>query len=722
MATGRTINASFLTDFDKSIIEICNTISETIFKSIDNEKLKNEFNIFWGRVILSRENMEGNECGLLQKYAVYVDNDIFSNVRWHPLIIAKNKINFAKEIIDIDTIHIDSEFDFVNINNAIKIEYEGKIESYLFKNAYQLPDKFVITQNHSDKLFQQYSPAIFNYIINAENFCNWHDSVEIYAFMAISVAVNFYNVNFEKIYSEIISILKNQNISSSIQLPKNTFPQKKGDFVKCPVCKTALSNGISNLFGEKETYTISKIKPIYLNPLIKNEIRHNVANIRFGHSWCASILNNRSIEDTIFTLSDILKSHGKDLPLIVDENKELTFLSYQIDKSLQNVTIAIKQYFDYFSEYVRRIKGKEIFFYVKPNKNGFEFKVNPEDVEIVEKYLMEYSNLVNEKIENIVLNFENPTLLSSLKESSYIHLKQQIQGFQYSIELLSFEKNVIEKHNTELKEILKDLTEIIKEKSKQPIQIFNQSIPVTELKQLVLDIINEFKNINIQRITEEERIIDYYLKLDTIKISNKPDYEKRINQWLPEYSKLNNLSQTYLLSAEFLFDALFKADANDYSPFVLQYCRVLENELLKNLFVGFYNYIRNLKTDIQIQTDYSWDFVKTNKNSEFAKLFLRTEEPEIMLAKIITFLKNVDDANFASSLLINDFKNFIDTIFDKNKILEQSFINKIDFVRENYRNKAAHPDKNTIKLNLSEAQNCQIKVREILKIWLENKR
>jgi len=41
MATGRTISASFLTDFDKSIIEICNTISDTIFNSIkDSEKQK----------------------------------------------------------------------------------------------------------------------------------------------------------------------------------------------------------------------------------------------------------------------------------------------------------------------------------------------------------------------------------------------------------------------------------------------------------------------------------------------------------------------------------------------------------------------------------------------------------------------------------------------------------------------------------------------------------
>ncbi len=43
MATGRTISASFLTDLDNKVIELCNSISTVIYKSITNEEFREEF-------------------------------------------------------------------------------------------------------------------------------------------------------------------------------------------------------------------------------------------------------------------------------------------------------------------------------------------------------------------------------------------------------------------------------------------------------------------------------------------------------------------------------------------------------------------------------------------------------------------------------------------------------------------------------------------------------
>jgi len=634
-------------------------------------------------------------------------------------IYANILTDFDKQVLELCEKILETIYNSIDKTKFSNIEY--------IENLYFEIKKYALFQNLNQFLENENSQTTLCWKSDEKNIntCNWYDSVEVFAFLGISVAINFFETNFDYLYSKIEKILNSQQIDTKIKLPQSLFPNQSEEYIICPLCKTSISNGISDLFDNKLDSVFLRIAPVYLKTKI-DENQHNAKNVRFAHKWCSSILNSRSVDATIFTLSDILKSHGKDLPVLQNETNEVSFLKYHLETKHQNIATAIRQYFDYFSEYVKLVKGKEIYFYVKPLKDGFEFIARPDDKEIIEIYLQEYTSLVNQKLEDLILNFENKDITTYHKKIATVEMKSEIQKLNFMIEVRNAQMEDQQKQMEEYKKMLNKVVDAFREEAKKPIHIsntiVNQTISLQEIKQLINELFSEFTKINTIRLTEEERIFDYYSRLDKIVIQNSLDYQKRINQWLPEYSKLNNLSQTYLLSAEFLFDALFKADANDYSPFVLQYCRVLENELLKNLFVGFYNYLRNLKTDIQIQTDYSWDFAKANKNSEFAKLFLRTEEPEIMLAKIIAFLKNSIDTNFSSSLLFNDFKNFIDTIFDKNKILEQSFIDKIDFVRENYRNKAAHPDKNTIKLNLSEAQKCQTLVREILKIWLENKR
>ncbi len=561
----------------------------------------------------------------------------------------------------------------------------------------------------------------WNMVQTSADACQWYESVEVFAVLSMSLAINFYKVEFENIFLQINDIIKNQVIDTSIQLPTKYFPTSKDDYILCPVCKTPLSNGISDLLGNKQDDVFSKITTIYLRPLSKEKNMHNAENVRYAHKWCANILNSRSVEDTIDTLSQILKSHNKNIPAIQNEINEITFLTYKIEKQYQTITTVIKQYFDYFSEYVRKVKGKDIYFYVKPLRDGFEFKIAPEDIDIVDKFLPEYANMVNSNINDLILNFENCDLPEPLKEVTRINVRQQLINLQNTLETANFEKKFYENQKTEYYQIITNLTEAIKNQSKQPIQIFNQSIPVNDLKQIVIDLFSEFSKIGIIRLNDDERIIDYYLRLDKIEVRNAPDYQKRISQWLPNYSELHTVSQTYLLSAEFLFDALFKADATDYSPFILQYCRVIENELLKQLFIPYYHEVRK-NDNTAIQTNFTWDFNKINKNKDFASAFLQPNEPEFMLAKMLDYLKRIDETAYQVSILLSNFKIFIDYYFDTTIILQNNFLNKIDFVRENYRNKAAHPDKNSIKLNLSEAQKCQNLVREILKIWLESKK
>jgi len=751
MATGRTISASFLTDFDKKVIELCEKISETIFNSITDKDKQKVFKKEYGKISLTRDGGLGLGAGKLQRDAVCTSGRQGKapysnrNLRWHPLIVAENPVKYAKEI---ERVEIDGEDDSQVLVFVIK-NSKGKDEKYPSDKVHELPERYVVLPKHwiphIDKL-KNWSDTLWtnnSCIIPAYECCEWWQAVEIYAVLGISIGVEYFEIDFDALYRKIVEIFKQQNISSNITLPSSSFPVEKDEFVLCPVCKSRFTNGLSKLFSEEpekkwypewrsskfDEIIDNNLQIIHVSPLSENEIKHNSQNTRYGHRWCNITKSNHSVEQTINIFGEILKSHGKNLPALQTDENEIVFLKYEIEKPFQSISIAIKQYFDYFSEYVKRVKGKEIFFYVKPLQTGFEFKVNPKDVEVVEKYLTEYANLVNENIFDLVINFENNLLPEPIQGSSSLSIKQQIINLKQAFDAANFERKFFERQSDEYKKqnndyylLLKDLTEVIKEKSKQPIQIFNQSLPIAEIKQLVVEIFAELKNTNTALPTEEERILDLYSRIDRFQIQNKPDYQKRINQWLPDNSNLNELSKEYLLSAEFLFDVLFKADTNDYSPFVLQFCRVIENELLKQLFVAFYKNIIQTKNETQIRNDYAWDFVKANKNKDFATIFVQPTEPELMLAKMLEYLKRLNDTSFNSSVLFSEFKTFINQYFECTVILSSDFINKIDFIRENYRNKAAHPDRNTLKLNLSEAQKCQSLVREILILWLESKR
>ena len=108
MATGRTISASFLTDLDHKIIELCDSISKTIYGSIPDEEAKKEFKKEYGKISYTRDGGLGLGGGKIQRDAICTrgrqGKAPFSNrnLRWHPLIVAENKPDFARKIERIE--------------------------------------------------------------------------------------------------------------------------------------------------------------------------------------------------------------------------------------------------------------------------------------------------------------------------------------------------------------------------------------------------------------------------------------------------------------------------------------------------------------------------------------------------------------------------------------------------------------------------------------------
>ena len=248
MAKGRTISASFLTELDKKVLEICNQISEILLQSITDKEEKKKFKNEFAKIHKSRDAATGLGGGKLQRDALCTRGiqglAPFSNrnLRWHPLVVSQKSIPFAKTIERI-------EIENTTLIFVVK-DKQGNEQNYNADKAHELPERYTVLPEHwfphidTLKFWGEVEWTQNSCVITAYEACNWYDAVEAYAILGISIVVGEYGVNFENIYTEIIEILKNQQIDSTEKLPSAAFPKNKIDIISCPLCKVPTSKNV----------------------------------------------------------------------------------------------------------------------------------------------------------------------------------------------------------------------------------------------------------------------------------------------------------------------------------------------------------------------------------------------------------------------------------------------------------------------------------------------
>lgn len=230
---------------------------------------------------------------------------------------------------------------------------------------------------------------------------------------------------------------------------------------------------------------------------------------------------------------------------------------------------------------------------------------------------------------------------------------------------------------------------------------------------------SEIQSIKDTPRSDEEKIARIYQQLDTLAANSaarqktEADYRPIVEQWLWDWDRLSAKSQTYLVSAEFLLDEIYRVSGTDYSPFVLQYCRALENEMLEKICVAYHEDVYGRYTDPEplIGTDYA---NRQSTVNQFARA-IKKNQPLYTLGQIhfnLNLLKPKGNT-FKGSPLLQDFRTFLLYYFD-DALLSQAYLDRIDTVIKSYRNKAAHP----YLLNLATAQACQTAVRDCLNDFL----
>ncbi len=198
------------------------------------------------------------------------------------------------------------------------------------------------------------------------------------------------------------------------------------------------------------------------------------------------------------------------------------------------------------------------------------------------------------------------------------------------------------------------------------------------------------------------------------------DYIRKVCLWLTidRWQQLDINSQSFLPQAELLFENIEnieQANRKDYSPFILQYCRALENELLIKLFTAYTDDLYKRYEDIK---GFLADDLDNKNTKKFASLLQERKNTYTLgeMSHIMAFLK-ADSKTLNKSLLLKDFRDFTIHYFGES-IVDAKYINQIKRINEDFRCKAAHP----YILDVEIAKRCRDQVRECINELILNYR
>lgn len=308
------------------------------------------------------------------------------------------------------------------------------------------------------------------------------------------------------------------------------------------------------------------------------------------------------------------------------------------------------------------------------------------------------------------LNILGNTAISKADTTQLEEILNLVNEFRQQFEALS---PLLSEKFTSQQLFLENRFEVIESQ----IKIVNKKLD--KILDILIELKADFEAIKKLPRDEEEKIFKLCQKIDSklTPISQNQSvtidgYIDEIRQWFDFWELLDIQSKKFLPIAEYIFDELSKIEDTDYSPFVLQYCRTLENEILKKLFEAYHTEgLKDIDREVLVKDDLDNDDTKV-----FAKMIqknnLRYELGKMQ--RILSYLKE-DGKTLKKSPLLQHFRAFTIHYFNE-RIVETSFLSDIDKLTNDFRNKAAHPH----ILDEAKAIDCQKLLRKNLIIFIES--
>lgn len=297
------------------------------------------------------------------------------------------------------------------------------------------------------------------------------------------------------------------------------------------------------------------------------------------------------------------------------------------------------------------------------------------------------------------LELASKNKLEKLSYDELINIKTKYDSLKSRYEQLEERHRVLD-HEAQLNSMQETLKEVLR----------NQQVISTKLddiKSVLVELSKDFKDIKNLPRDIDEKISRLNANLDKkLKqlLQNQKEldfYISEIKGWFDYYDILESKSQQYLPEAEYILDHISKLENPDYSPFILQYCRALENELLKKIFRA---YVQSLiDRNINLKKDFAWDFGRkesgklnnddTYKLARHLQNCLRKPEDNwfFELGSMEVNLRRLTGNTVKKSPLLQDLKFFVLKRF-KQELLNIKYLDEMRIIITDYRNQSAHPN------------------------------
>lgn len=220
------------------------------------------------------------------------------------------------------------------------------------------------------------------------------------------------------------------------------------------------------------------------------------------------------------------------------------------------------------------------------------------------------------------------------------------------------------------------------------------------------------------RDVEEKLLLIHSLlerKLDAVTAELKDDlhaYVELLERSMLNWGKLDPLSKDMLPLAEYLYDRLSPIQDVDFSPVILQYCRTLENEILKKIFISFSLYLYDAypMLDGFFAADYRLEVTAKFAKACRAQKGKPPEQIKYTFGEMTHVIRAALGQHGKQSPLLKEFVVFIGNRAETSFILSHDFISRMKYIVDNFRNKCAHP----YKLGADAADACKKRLpREI---------
>lgn len=334
MAGDRTISASELTDVDKEAVLFCDQISRVIKDLIPDPNASKDFYDKYGKVSYTRDAGAGRGAGKLQRDALCTRGKTGQiplsnrNFRWHPLLVSAVLPLQAKPI---DRISIANEGGQKLLAFHVTLS-NGSSEIFRGQNAHLLPETFAALPQHWDevsaelRLFSKEDWSRNRCLIYALEACTVGEAVKTYLYLAISIALNVYDLDFEPLIKTLPPVIDGINTSFQTEISPQGLLSLEQSLRECPLCKKPYTEGLNEFRYEdrlitwQPSWTSSKrsegeddsLQVMHMNPLREDIPNHNAENVRFGHRWCNIAMTDHSIEETVSFFEYVNSKHSGD--------------------------------------------------------------------------------------------------------------------------------------------------------------------------------------------------------------------------------------------------------------------------------------------------------------------------------------------------------------------------------------------------------------------------